>query len=445
MAIWNKYTNEQRKEYIRFLQVYGALSNLFRQKQGDAIPYLDSKFQETAYAKVFNAENVDIGNTPHDILSIFNNERIGIGLKTWMNTKPSYQKVMQLKKYKKELDNIYEEVGFEALVYKISEIKNNRLIQDYNRLGLEENKNIYHYVTRDEGKFVLQESSYPLIEINNITDIKEYKTSLTWSDGLKNYKYTFGDSQIWQRFSHDESDTTILDEFHIDIIDDPFEFLISAYSNMITDFEKEKENITVAYLPLYSYRSKKVELKSGLNQWNASSKNKGSDLLRPDKEIYIPIPIEFHRFSPNFFTDNILDKIEKRQKLKAINKGKSNKDKLELPEIRFIIVLPNGKEIPGLLTADNLKQFQSGGYLNNVEYGQSDLGNWLLVDVLKLKERQIVTKQWLNDKETDSVKLWYYNNDKRRIYIDFAPVGSFEKFMQGETPTEIDEKADEEI
>ena len=444
MSIWNKYSNEQRKEYIKFLQVYGALSNLFRQKQGDAIPYLDSKFQETAYAKVFNSENVDIGNTPHDILSVFNDERIGIGLKTWMNTKPSYQKVMQLKKYKKELDNLYNKYGMEALVYKVSEIKNNRLLQDYNRLGLKEDKNIYHYVTRDEGKFVLQESSYPIVDIKKITDIKENETSLTWFDGLKHYKYTFGDSQIWQKFSIEEPDTTILDEFQIDIIEDPFEFLISAYSNMISNFTKDQENITVAYLPLYSYRSKKVELKSGLNQWNASSKVKNSNLLRPEKEIYIPIPIEFHKFSPNFFVDNILDKINERQSIKTKNKTRKKEDKMELPEVRFTIILPNGKEIPGLLTADNLKQFQSGGCLNNVEYGQSDLGNWLLVEVLKLKERQIVTKQWLEEKGTDSIKLWYYNNDKNRIYVDFAPVGSFEKFMNGETPTEI-EKNNEEL
>ena len=94
MSVWEKHTKEEREEYIRFLQVYGALTNLFRQKHGDPIPYLDSKFQETIYAKIFKGENVDIGNTPHDILSVFGNERIGIGLKTWMNSKPSFQKVL---------------------------------------------------------------------------------------------------------------------------------------------------------------------------------------------------------------------------------------------------------------------------------------------------------------------------------------------------------------
>ncbi|MBG3873970.1 NgoFVII family restriction endonuclease [Staphylococcus xylosus] len=439
MVIWDKYSKEQRNQYIKYLQVYGALSNLFRQKKGDAIPYLDSKFQETAYSRVFESDNVDIGNTPHDILSVFNKERIGIGLKTWMNSKPSYQKVMQLKKYKKELDEVYRELGDEGLVYKVSEIKNERMLKDYNRLGLDKDSNIYHYVTRDEGKFKLQESTYPLIHISKIKNIKNYKTSITWDDGFKEYKYTFGDSQIWQKFSNEKTDTTILDEFKIDIIDDPFDFLIKSYTNMMDEFEIEKNSITVAYLPFYSYKTKDVKSKSGLNQWNAKSKNKNSGMLRPEKEIYIPIPIEFHKKNPNFFKDNINELIQRRHFIKESNKERPKDNKVELPEVRFIMVLPNGKELPGLLTADNLKQFQSGGELYNKKFGQNDLGDWLLIDVLKLKQRQVVTKEWLINKETDSLKLWHYNNDKSRIYIDFAPVGSFERFMNGDKPTEIEE------
>lgn len=167
MSIWQRYNAEQQEKYIRFLQVYGALTNLFRQKQGDMIPYLDSKYQETVFAKAFNAINVDIGNTPHDILSVFGNERIGIGLKTWMNSSPSFQKVMQLKRYQTEINGMSKNDP-EAIVHKISEIKNGRMKSDYERLGLEENKNIYHYVTRDENRFVINECTYPLIDTNNI-------------------------------------------------------------------------------------------------------------------------------------------------------------------------------------------------------------------------------------------------------------------------------------
>ena len=61
MSVWEKYPKEQREEYIKFLQVYGSLTNLFRQKKGDLIPYLDSKYQETIFSKSFNGQNVDIG------------------------------------------------------------------------------------------------------------------------------------------------------------------------------------------------------------------------------------------------------------------------------------------------------------------------------------------------------------------------------------------------
>src|SRR5690606_39134879 len=167
MSIWDKYDKEQRQEYIQFLQVYGALSNLFRQKQGNSIPYLDSKFQETVFAKIFNGQNVDIGNTPHDILSVFGNKRIGIGLKTWMGSKPSFQKVMQLKRYQNEINKYRNDLH--SLAYKISEIKNDRMKSDYERLGLLENQNIYHYVTRDKGVFTINECAYPLIDLNNLT------------------------------------------------------------------------------------------------------------------------------------------------------------------------------------------------------------------------------------------------------------------------------------
>lgn len=428
MSIWEQYSSEQREQYIQFLQVYGALSNLFRQKQGDLIPYLDSKFQETVFAKIFNGQNVDIGNTPHDVLSVFGSERVGIGIKTWMSSKPSFQKVMQLKRYQDEIKNCIS-LGKEALAYKISEIKNDRMKSDYLRLGLAEDKNIYHYVTRDEGCFVINESAYPLIELNNLHDFNLTSTAFSWSDGKKDYKYTFGDSQIWQKFDSSKADTLILNQFKVKIIEDPFEFLLKAYLELIGTTKKDvKADIVEAYLPLYSYCTHKVEEKSGLNAWNGASKVKGSDKLRPLNEVYIPIPKEFHNKFPSFFTKDMLSVIREREKCK--------KNKEKKPEVRFNILLPNGKKIPGLITGDSMKNFQSGSKTEYDEtgklFGQSALGQWLLVDVLGLKERSLVTREWLKMKGTDSVRLWRKKNDYSTIYIDFAPIGSFDAFMKNE-------------
>lgn len=426
MSIWDLYSREQRDEYVKFLQVYGALTNLFRQKQGDMIPYLDSKFQETVFAKIFNSQNVDIGNTPHDVLSIFGDMRVGIGLKTWMSSKPSFQKVMQLKRYQDEI-NQYKSDPY-SLAYKISSIKNERMQSDYVRLGMSETNNIYHYVTRDEGRFVINESAYPLVNLGNLNNFNTSPTAFSWSDGHKDYKYTFGDSQIWQKFDNTKSDTLLLDQFDIKIIEDPFEFLLKAYLQLIDSSTVEtKTSIIEAYLPLYSYETKEVGSKSGLNAWNAAPKNKGSATLRPLNEIYIPIPKAFHDKNPCFFTKDMLSIIDERKS----TIGEANR-----PEVRFNIKLPNGKTIPGLVTGDNMKGFQSGSNIlrddNGKRYGQAALGQWLLVDVLGLKDRQIVTREWLAKKGTDSVRIWREEGDYMNIYIDFAPFGSFEAFMNNE-------------
>lgn len=60
------------------------------------------------------------------------------------------------------------------------------------------------------------------------------------------------------------------------------------------------------------------------------------------------------------------------------------------------------------------------------------MGQWLLIDVLGLKERKLVTRDWLQMKGTDSVRLWRKKDNYNTINIDFAPVGSFEAFMNDE-------------
>jgi hypothetical protein len=421
MSIWDQYDNEQRKEYIQFLQVYGALTNLFRQKQGDLVPYLDSKFQETVFAKIFKGQNVDFANTPHDILSVFGDNRIGIGLKTWMGSKPSFQKVMQLKSYQNEINEHRNDLH--SLAHIISEYKNTKMISDYNRLGLSEDSNIYHYVTRDRGHFTINECAYPLINLKNLKDFNPTPTSFSWSDGIKDYKYTFGDSQIWQKFDSNKYNTLVLHKFDVKIIEDPFEFLLEAYLKLIGSAKEIELDIVEAYIPLYSYKSKEVEESSGLNAWN--SKPKSGNTPRPLNEIYIPIPRKFHKKHPSFFTKNIF---EFEKNIKKYDDPKHNK-----PQIRFNLQLPNGKKIPALLTGASMKHFQSGSKTefdeHGKKYGQDALGQWLLIDVLGLKERKLVTREWLQMKGTDSVRLWRKKGDYKTINIDFAPLGSFDSFI----------------
>ena len=90
-----------------------------------------------------------------------------------------------------------------------------------------------------------------------------------------------------------------------------------------------------------------------------------------------------------------------------------------------------------------MKNFQSGSNTeydeNGKRFGQDALGQWLLVDVLGLKERNQVTREWLEKKGTDAVRLWRKKGDYSIINIDFAPIGAFEAFMNNELIPEDEE------
>jgi hypothetical protein len=220
-----------------------------------------------------------------------------------------------LKRYQNEI-NLHRD-DLHSLAYKISEIKNERMKSDYLRLGLSEDNNIYHYVTRDKGVFTINECAYPLIDLDNLKNISATTSALSWSDGKKDYRYTFGDSQILQKFDYSKFNSLVLDKFDVKIIEDPFAFLLKAYFDIVETAKIIEIDIVEAYLPLYSYRSKEVEEKSGLNAWNGASKNKGSNTLRPLNEVYIPIPKEFHQKHPDFFIKNISTIIAERKKYKT--------------------------------------------------------------------------------------------------------------------------------
>lgn len=431
MTVWERYSKEQREAYEDYLKMYGALSAMFNQKSSETgAPYLDSKFQETIYAKSFNSEDVDIGNTPHDIRSTFGDDRIGIGIKTWLSSKPSYQKVMQLKRYKDEINPHISEDTKDELAYVISKIKNDRLETDYKRLGLKVNENIYHYVTRDKGQLKLSETSYPLVDMDKLKPGKLAKSSFTFTDGHKKYRYTFGDSQIWMRFGEKESETYLLDKINIDILSDPFTFLRNAFKNY-----KNNKGVYVPtsaiqrdylYLPLYSYRDKEVPASSGLNAWNGKPKTKGSTTVRPKGEAYIPIPKALWRRCPHWVDPNV-----------DMTKYKEYKQKTGQSSYPINLHMPDGQVFQALFAQDGFKGLQTDP--------QSILGNWIL-NVLGIKNpvrerydkpaENIVTMKLLQQIGYDSVKLWHEDPDNpHEVWIDFAEYGSFERFMKDEVQT----------
>lgn len=159
--------------------------------------------------------------------------------------------------------------------------------------------------------------------------------------------------------------------------------------------------MNIIYLPLYSDRDNTVHQKSGLNAWNAASKNPNSPnpRPRPSDEVYIPIPIWIHQLFPHFFG---FDALDPNQQDATIN--------------NFKLHSPVGVW-NAIITQENSKGLETNP--------QSDLGKWLLRDVLKLKYDTVLTMDMLNKKGIDSVKITKI--DETNFSIEIAP---FNKFNQ---------------
>ena len=83
---------------------------------------------------------------------------------------------MQLKRYKNEIDNCKTT---RSKIKKIAEIKNGRMQADYNRLGLSESKRISIILLLGiRGKIVLQETTYPLVDIPSLRVEKKTDTAI---------------------------------------------------------------------------------------------------------------------------------------------------------------------------------------------------------------------------------------------------------------------------
>lgn len=395
---WKKFNENAKQEYIYYLKIFGALSGLFKDNQEGANahkPYLYYRNHEQLFAKVFDVEDLTRKDSAFDVVAKVDEQRIGVGLKTWIHTRDyTYQKVAEFNKVAPiEFAPLIENEEYEQLIYKVSELRNERIRLDQRQYQTQ--FDVYHNITRDDHVMYIVETSYDLVQLDSLRLLNQNGKTFTFTDGLNNYKYYASKSVLLKEFN--ASKNNIIEEIPIVQLNDPFELLRLI---KLSEFEKQEVESEVIYLPIYSDQKMKVEEKSGFNAWNAASKVKGSGILRPKFEAYIPIPKWIHSTYPRFFGFDALNKEERNA------------------ASPFKLHLPDGRKINAIVTQDNGKSLQTNP--------QSVLGKWILHDVLGLKARELLTMNHLIKLGVDSLKVTKI--DKNNFKIELAETYAFEKW-----------------
>lgn len=141
-------------------------------------------------------------------------------------------------------------------------------------------------------------------------------------------------------------------------------------------------------LPLFSDKGERhVQVKSGLNQWNAYGRPRNFD------EVYIPIPSWIHS---NFNTAGFLP----------------NRD------TSFTLILPDRTRILAKVCQDNSKALMSNP--------NAKLGRWILREVLNLGYGELATYQTLRKVGIDSVTV--YKQEEKCYSIEASTIGIYDKF-----------------
>lgn len=399
--IWNKFLEKEKNDYIEFLKIFGALSGLFKDNQEGTNarkPYLYYRNHEQLFARVFDVEDLTRKDSAFDALGKWENDRVGIGLKTWIHTKNyTYQKVAEFNKLAPEVIAPLIENGTpEEVIEKVSELRNERIMLD-KRL-YKTDRDVYHFITRDDDLMNIVETSYDLIDIESLELIKSDGKTYTFKDKLHYYKFYKSKSVLLEQF--DASQGEVITQIPIKQFDDPFELI------RMIELPKERNEIIYdeIYLPLYQDKKEGriVSNRSGVNMRHSKSKNKGSNTLRPEYEIEVRISTWIHHIFPKFFG------------IDAFNEDEIKDENLN----DFDLIVPDGRILKGRVKQAKGKSLQTNP--------QGALGEWILKDVLGLENREVVTWELLDKLGIDSVKITKVDNKQFKITV--AETGAYEKF-----------------
>lgn len=384
MSFFETLKKEEKEEYLKFLGIMGSLSRFFSENLS---PYLDSRICENLFCKCLHAENL----AREDCTADAKKGDVGIGIKTWMGG--NLQKIAEFNKARPQYSGLK---GLDK-AKKIAQLRNERIDVTMRAHGLK--SMIYHVTFREPGKIRVLECPLERINVDKIKITSDTGATLSFTDGVNNYSFNNSKSVLMEHFDK------LIEKASIDvnIIADPYPIIESLLSSsggstpiakaVSIAFAVNESKNPFIYLRLYTYKNKKtyekyVPERSGLNQWNALGRK------RDPNEIYIPISAEDREKNKDFFPDR---------------------------DTPFTLTLPDNTAISAKVCQENSKALMSNP--------NKALGKWLLRDVFRIKENQLLTYSFLESINIDSVRIEKLSDLNYKI--DFAKLDSYENWMQG--------------
>lgn len=409
----------KRENYKKMLSIIGNLTQLF---SASDCPYLPYRAHENIFCKYFEADNL----ARMDCSADAKKNRVGIGLKTWMGQDD--QKIAEFGKLRETFAGI---TGLE-LVKKIAEYRNERIRVTKKLNGID--TMIYHIVKRVPGMMQILEHSFEYIDIDNISLIQNRGNvnNTYFTDGRHTYHFSISKNTLYMIFE----DMELLDAFEVEIMDDPYGFLMTGmYGDEWIDVpEVTPQRTQTAQLPqiclrLYSTKldgEKFVAEKSGLNQWNgvrtSNRKKKDGTVVhvesqRDPNELYIPYPAEDRKRNPDFFPprDTVFNlRLPDGTNISAKVCQEAYK---KMPDAKYAELTSEEKLI------EDRRRNEGKSIMSNPN---KILGEWLLRNVFELPEGTVVTYEMLQRFGVDSVVFTKHGD--LDYSVDFSELGTYERF-----------------
>nr|WP_057737483.1 hypothetical protein [Liquorilactobacillus uvarum] len=361
--MWGQLPNDQKELYERLITNFASLSEAFAQKTEDeesiVPPIVNSKFQETAFQKSFNATGEDIGNTSYDASIDHIDDKIKkrflIGIKTF-GLNSGDQKIAQFKAIsadqwteiidkikenskglstKKDINKINHDL-YLSLAKKIATVRNSRIRSSEENIKGFKNRDhisveaVYHVLMptpkNNKPEILVGETTYMPIDLESIaidgcTGVRN-PTNFIFHDINHCYKYTSADSQLLMSFNNKNM---VLEKWPVTYVKDAFKF----FENMSED--NLKRRAVPVKTKISESHSWYIEIKpySGYNAFYGQSKMGRENEYR-EKRIK-----KFENDYSDIISKKNLDYIIDRLKVLLLKKWTTKEDKDRMVTIRL--------------------------------------------------------------------------------------------------------------